>query len=90
MTVRSLQQTGRSPRTPMEWEIIAVLGNESAMAYPQLVRRVADRLYHEELRNGAGASDIGLFGSRLFDREAIAAIEEGVGELWKIDSDIEK
>ena len=90
VTVRLLQQAGRSPRTAIESVIIAVLGDEGAIAYQQLVRRVADRLYHEELRRGAGASDIGLFGSRLFDREVVAAIKAGAGELWKISSEMEK
>lgn len=89
-TVRLLQQAGRSPQTAIESEIMSVLRDEVAISYQQLVRRVADRLYNEELRCGAGASDIGLLGSRLFDREVVAAIEAGAGELWEISSDIEK
>lgn len=89
-TVRLLQQAGRLPQTAIESDIMAVLRDEGIISYQELVRRVADRLYHEELRCGAGASDIGLFGSRIFDREVIAAVTAGAGVLWKISSDLEK
>jgi hypothetical protein len=89
-TVRLLQQAGRSPQTAIESEIMAVLSDEGAISYQQLVGQVADRLYHEELRCGGGASDIGLFGSRIFYPEVIAAIKTGVGELWDISSESEK
>lgn len=89
-TVRLLQQAGRLPHTAIESDIMSVLRDEGIISYQELVRRVADRLYHEELRCGAGASDIGLFGSRIFDREVIAAVRAGAGVLWKISSDLEK
>ena len=89
-TVRLLQQAGRSPQGAIESEITAVLRDDAEVVYQQLVRRVADRLYNEELRRGAGASDIGLFGSRIFDREVNAALKAGAGELWEVSSDSEK
>jgi hypothetical protein len=84
-TVRFLQSPGRSPQTHIEAELIAVLKDEGTISLNELVQRVADRLYHEELQRGAGALDIGLFGSGLFDREAFAALEAGAGVLWEVN-----
>ena len=89
-TVRLLQPAGGLPQTAVESEITALLRDEGAISYQRLVRQVADRLYHEELRRGAGASDIGLFGGRIFEREVIAALNAGAGELWDIDPEVEK
>jgi hypothetical protein len=85
-TVCLLQPPGRSPQTHIEAELIAVLTDEGTISLNELVQRVADRLYHEELRRGAGALDIGLFGSGLFDREVVAALEAGSGVLWELSS----
>ena len=89
-SVQLIQHGGRLPQTAIESEIMSVLRDEVAISYQQLVRQVADRLYHEELRCGAGASDIGLFGSRIFDREVNAALKGGAGELWDISGETEK
>ena len=52
--------------------------------YENLVQRMSDELYRKELRHGGGALDIGLFGSRLFDRDVVQALKEGDGVLWEI------
>jgi hypothetical protein len=48
------------------------------------VNAVSADLYAEELRTGAGALDIGLFGSRLFSGDVIRELKAGDGILWKI------
>jgi hypothetical protein len=85
-----MQPTSRAPQTAVESAIVAVLRGQGAVAYERLIRQVADRLYEEELRRGASALDIGLFGSRLFDREVAAAIEAGTGALWELIPDAGK
>jgi len=53
----------------------------------KLVKRVAEDLYTEELRKGAGVLDIGLFGGRLFNRDVVRELNAGDGFLWKIEEE---
>jgi hypothetical protein len=85
-TIRLMEIPRRAPETPIESEIAAVL-RDGEISYQRLVRRVAELLYRDELRRGAGASDIGLFGSCLFDGDVTAALEAGADVLWEISWD---
>ena len=82
--VRLIAPVRRVAKTPVEAQVVSILTNEGAISYERLVQRVADELYQKELRHGAGALDIGLFGSRLFDRDVFCALEAADGVLWKI------
>jgi hypothetical protein len=88
--VRLLEPTRRAPLTLVESEVISLIKNEGLTSYDRLVQRVADDLYQEELRSGAGALDIGLFGSRLFDRDVVCALKDADGILWKVTGDEDK
>jgi hypothetical protein len=54
------------------------------MPLENLLALAAEVLYCAELRAGAWAVDVGLFGSGLFVAEARRAVETGAGELWQI------
>ncbi|MGH7873348.1 MAG: hypothetical protein ACREQO_14135 [Candidatus Binatia bacterium] len=84
LSVRLIRPTHRAAGTPVETQIVSILAREGAMSYENLVQRVADELYRKELRHGGGALDIGLFGSRLFDRDVVSALEAGDGVIWEI------
>lgn len=88
-SVRLMEPPGRAPLTPVESRVISLLINDGTISFDRLVQRVADELYQEELRHGAGALDIGLFGSRLFHRDVVDALRGADGILWKIAWDAE-
>jgi hypothetical protein len=49
------------------------------------VNEIAAELYTDELRNGAGVLDLGLFGSRLFSGDVMRELKAGDGILWEIE-----
>jgi hypothetical protein len=55
------------------------------MALGHLVDLVAGALYHDELRHGGWAADIGLVGRAPFLPEAQWAVEEATGVLWRTE-----
>jgi hypothetical protein len=82
--VRLVETPPRHPATPIENQLLATLEKTGPVAAATLVRRVAADLYAEELRQGAGVLDIGLYGDRLFDHEIVRELRAGDGVLWKI------
>jgi len=85
LSVRLIQPERRAPRTPIETQIVSILASEGATSYESLVQRLADELYRKELLQGGGTLDIGLFGSRLFDRDVVAVLKSADGILWEIN-----
>ena len=84
VSVKLIDAARRAPATSIEVQVFSLLKNEGTVSYDRLVQRVADELYQSELRHGAAALDIGVFGSRLFEPEAVAAIQAADGVLWEI------
>ena len=83
--VRLIDAPRRLPETLIEQQLVSRLLKEpGAVSFSTLVNAVATDLYTDELRNGAGVLDIGLFGSRLFNNEVIQELKAGDGILWKI------
>jgi len=82
--VRLVDSPRRAPATPIEQRLISTLGETGSVSFARLVNAVSADLYAEELRTGAGALDIGLFGSRLFNGDVIRELKAGDGILWKI------
>jgi hypothetical protein len=72
-----------SPPNPISQRLFSALGSDS-MPFATLVKIVAEQLYQEELRHGAGVLDIGLLGSRLFHDEVIRELHAGDGIFWDI------
>ncbi|HYJ17236.1 MAG TPA: hypothetical protein VE170_17215 [Candidatus Limnocylindria bacterium] len=70
--------------TVIELQIISMLKEAGSVSHEHLVQRVARDLYEGELRRGAAVVDIGLFGSRLFEREVVETLKHGDGALWDI------
>ena len=48
------------------------------------MKTVAEEVYAEELREGSGVLDIGLFGGRLFNSDVVRELKEADGVLWEI------
>ena len=82
--VRMIEPVVRTPVTSVELLVIALLRKEREIPLSKLASRVADMFYRGELRAGAWAVDIGLFGRTLFIRDALRVLEAGSGELWEI------
>jgi len=85
--VRLIETPGRLPETPIEQRLAAALRDTGAVAFTSLVKTVAADLYAEELRKGAGALDIGLYGDRLFNQDVLRELKTGDGILWEIERD---
>jgi hypothetical protein len=79
-----LLQGSRRPETRVEQLAVTLLASKGAIALDALAERVASELYREELRNGAGVLDIGLFGSRFFTRDVVRELKAGDGIMWEI------
>ena len=84
VAVRLIDSPRRVPATPIEQRLISTLRETESISFATLVNAVSADLYAEELRTGAGALDIGLFGSRLFNGDVIRELKAGDGILWKI------
>jgi len=82
--VRLRQITNRRRATAAESVVVELLSHAEEIPLETLVARVAEALYHEELRAGAWAVDVGLFGSGLFVPDARRVLASGDGELWEI------
>jgi hypothetical protein len=74
------------PQSPIQQALLRALKETSSVSLPVLVKRVVGELYRDELRQGAAALDIGLFGDRLFNRDVVRELEAGNGILWEIIS----
>jgi hypothetical protein len=82
--VRLRQITDRRRATAAESVVVELLSHAEEIPLETLVAHVAVALYHEELRAGAWAVDVGLFGRGLFAAEARRVLAAGDGELWEI------
>ena len=84
-TVRLIEPHPRPPASDAEAFVVTLLAAESELPYREVISRLAESLYRNELRSGGWSVDIGLFGSSLFVPEARCALEAGKGELWNFD-----
>ncbi len=82
--VHLLARAAGAPMTLEERLIVEALAGAGSLRLAELVSRAAHALYREEQRLGAGAADIGIFGSRLFAPDVARALEAGNGRLWTI------
>lgn len=82
--VRLIASPTRAGETEIELKLMSVLRNDGAVSFRRLVQRIARDLYDEELRRGAAAVDIGIFGSSLFEPEVAQSLRAGAGKLWEI------
>jgi hypothetical protein len=83
--VRPIEPPSRPTVTPIERLAVSNLRREGVISLQLLVERVATELYHEELRKGAWALDIGLFGGNLFVSDVMNEIKAQDGTLWQIE-----
>jgi hypothetical protein len=83
--VQPIAHAARGAETLIEAQIVVALDETGNISHDNLVRRVAEELYQGELRHGAAVIDIGIVGSRLFERDVIETIRAANGVLWKVD-----
>lgn len=83
--VRLIKPHPRSPVSDVEAWVVTLLAKENELPYGEVISRLAESLYRNELRAWGSAVDIGLFGSSLFAADARRALEAGKDELWEID-----
>ena len=60
---------------------IVIRGALTRRSPAQITMELARAMYEFEVRHGAGDTDVGLYGPRLFRREARALLVEILGEL---------
>jgi hypothetical protein len=84
--VQLIHSPARAAKTPVERMIVDLLDREGPKSGAEIVERIAKQIYREELRCGAAALDVGLFGAILFESEVVAALKTGVGVLWIVDA----
>jgi hypothetical protein len=60
---------------------------EGPRSAAELVKRVAQEMYYEELRLGAGVVEIGIFGPAIFEREVQEFLEPMVGRSITVESE---
>jgi len=83
-TIRLLKAS-RSPATTVERLSVEILKREGRTSLVKLVERVAREIYSDEVRSGAWALDIGLYGPNLFVSDVISELKSGNGILWQIE-----
>ena len=76
-----------APSNVLSENLYATLMEAGPIPFGELVTIVADRLYQDELRRGAGVLDIGLLGSRLFHEEVTRELRAGDGVFWDITNE---
>jgi hypothetical protein len=67
--------------------VCQILEAEGPRRAAELVNRVAQEMYYEELRLGAGAVDIGIFGPTILEREVQEFLESMVGRCITVESE---
>ena len=82
--VQLIEPVSFAGENPIERAAISNLKQQGVVPLNLLVHQVASQLYRDELRNGAAAVDIGLFGASLFVPEVVKVIRERNEALWKI------
>jgi hypothetical protein len=84
LRVRLRENAAGSPLTRVEGATLEILKESGETRLDLLAGRVASELYHEELRNGAWAVDLGLLGSGLFIPAVMRSLKAYNGILWQI------
>lgn len=88
-TIRLLKAS-RSPATIVERLSVEILKREGRTSLAKLIERVAREVYFDEVRHGASALDIGLYGPDLFVTEVISELKAANSILWRIESQEER
>jgi hypothetical protein len=85
LAVRLIEPYPRSAVSAAAEFVVTLLSAERELPYSEVISRLAELLYRNELRSGGSFVDIGLFGGSLFVTEARRALEAAKGKLWNID-----
>jgi hypothetical protein len=85
--VQLIESPLQAAATPLQRRLIFTLQAIGGGSFTGLVQAVADDLYAEELRMGAGVLDIGLFGRGLYHQDVIRELWAGDGTLWQISKE---
>jgi hypothetical protein len=69
-----LRDAGRA-QGKSEQLVCKILAAERPCSVSKMAKRIAEEMYYDELKLGAWVVDIGIWGSRLFEREAFVLLE---------------
>ncbi len=75
---------GYQPHGEIQHHLYAALGN-GPVPLDLLVERVSERLFHEELRRGGWAADIGVLGSGMYKSEIVDMVRALNGLTLRIE-----
>lgn len=81
--------TGEPACNPSELLIKTIVGARRKAPIEWLEKQISEALYREELRRGAGALDIGIYGPAIYREETahlLAAVRPEFGYLVEEDS----
>jgi hypothetical protein len=67
--------------------VCQILEAEGPRPAAELVKRVAQEIYYEELRLGAEVFEIGIFGPAIFERDVQEFLESMVGRGITVESE---
>lgn len=73
--------SGRTPSRPFEVWLTEELAGQAETPRHLVVARLAERWFQEEIRRGAAALDIGLWGPGLFRRDVERSLRHLEGDL---------
>lgn len=77
-------------RTDEERLVCRLFRTEGPCTVSEIVQRIAQEMYNEELKHGGGVADIGVFGPRLFERDARALVECMRGRCLSVEGEASK
>jgi hypothetical protein len=71
-----LRVTGKPPANASERLVERIISKDESAPFHWLEEKVSEIFYHTELRDGAWATDIGIYGPTLFRVEAARVLKE--------------
>ncbi len=77
-------------RTDEERLVCRLLQTEGPCTVSEMVRRMAQVMYDDTLKHGGWAADIGLFGPRLFERDALAVLDAMKDRCLSVEGEDDK
>lgn len=74
----------------LERMVCRIMEIEGSCTVSELVKLVAEGMYRDELKRGGWVSNIGIFGPRLFERDALALLDSMKDRCLAVESENSK
>jgi len=81
-----LKDAGQA-RTDIERLVCWLLETEEPCIVSEMVQRIANEMYYDELKHGGWVADIGIFGPSLFRRDALAVVDAMKDRCLSVESE---